>query len=130
MVSSIGVYTRCFDIDPSRQLVSASSVLSHCSEHSEQITQRQGLVFQYCSLRFQFVESSRLRNAIRQACRDKRSYPIALLLDLPLHHLIHRQHVQHRGPGRGETSLELWLRITDACRLAHAAVQALRQKEI
>src|SRR6476660_8372210 len=115
---------------PKVQRLAISSIFSHGSKYSEQITQRQSLMFQYRSLRFQIIESSRFCSSIREACRNKRSYPIALLLDLPLHDLVHRQHIHHRGSGRSEAGLELWLRIADACRLAHTAIQALRQKEI
>jgi hypothetical protein len=41
------------------------------SKNRKQITQRQGLVLQDCSLRFQFIESLFLPSAIRQVGCDK-----------------------------------------------------------
>src|SRR6187551_2679493 len=99
------VWGACFMVPPFASWLAGSTLatrvawnlLSYCSKHSEQITQCQSFIFQYRPLRFQLIESTCVCNAIRQACRDKRFYPIALLCDFPLHHLIHRQHVQDCG---------------------------------
>ena len=99
IMSSICVFARSFDIGPACS--GFPEHLSRGSKNSKQITQCQCLVFQDRSLDFQFIEGICLRGSILQTCYDKGFYPIALLRDLGLHHLIHRQHVQHRGFGRG-----------------------------